>query len=74
MFEIYSLYMIKEEDKTATFIEIRNHTDKILRSMGEEILKDGDDRYVIIGLLKNNKHELEGYTCKYPESEHVYKK
>ena len=61
MYEIYSLYMINEEEKTATFIDTQNHTDELLRSIGETYLKENYDRYVIIGLLKDNKHELDGY-------------
>ena len=61
MYEIYSLYMINEEEKTATFIDTQNHTDELLKSIGEIYLKEGYDKYIIIGLLKDNKHELEGY-------------
>ena len=61
MYEIYSLYMINEEEKTATFIDTQNHTDELLKSIGETYLKEGYDRYIIIGLLKDNKHELDGY-------------
>ena len=62
MYEIYSLYMINEEEKTATFIDIQNHTDELLKSIGETYLEEDYDRYVIIGFFKNNKYELEGYT------------
>lgn len=61
MYEIYSLYMINEEEKTATFIDMNNHTDTLLESIGETCLEEGYDRYVIIGVLKNNGYELEGY-------------
>lgn len=61
MYEIYSLYMINEEEKTATFIDTQNHTDELLKSIGETYLNEGYDRYVIIRVLKNNKHELDGY-------------
>ena len=61
MYEIYSLYMINEKEKTATFIDIHNHTDELLKSIGETYLKEGYDRYVIIGVLKDNKYELDGY-------------
>lgn len=61
MYEIYSLYMINEEEKTATFIDIQNHTDELLKSIGETYLNEGYDRYVIIGVLKNNRYELDGY-------------
>lgn len=65
MYEIYSLYMINEKEKTATFIDIQNHTDELLKSTGETYLKEDYDRYVIIGLLKDNKHELDGYEIFY---------
>ena len=61
MYEIYSLYMINEEEKTATFIDTQNHTDELLKSIGEIYLKEGYDRYVIIGVLKDNRYELNGY-------------
>lgn len=61
MYEIYSLYMINEEEKTATFIDMQNHTDRLLKSIGETYLEEEYDRYVIIGLFKNNGYELEGY-------------
>lgn len=61
MYEIYSLYMINEEEKTATFIDIQKHTDELLKNIGETYLNKGYDRYVIIGVLKNNRYELDGY-------------
>lgn len=61
MYEIYSLYMINEKEKTATFIDIQNHTDELLKSIGETYLEEYYDRYVIIGVLKDNRYELEGY-------------
>ena len=61
MYDIYSLYMINEEEKTATFIDIQNHTDELLKSIGEAYLEEEYDRYVIIGFLKKNSYELEGY-------------
>lgn len=61
MYEIYSLYMINEEEKTATFIDMNNHTDELLKSIGETYLEEEYDRYVIIGVLKDNRYELNGY-------------
>ena len=61
MYEIYSLYMINEKEKTATFIDMQNHTDELLISIGETYLEEDYDRYVIIGVLKDNKYELDGY-------------
>lgn len=61
MYEIYSLYMINEKEKTATFIDIQNNTDELLKSIGETYLEGDYDRYVIIGVLKDNRYELDGY-------------
>ena len=55
MYEIYSLYMINEEEKTATFIDIQNHTDELLKSIGEAYLEEEYDRYVIIGFFKKKQ-------------------
>ena len=62
MYEIYTLYLIEEENKVAEYGVAQNHTKDMLIEIGEESVKKGEyDRYVIIGLLKGNKHELNGY-------------
>lgn len=61
MYETYSLYMINEEEKTATFIDMHSHIDVLLRSIGEAYLNEGYDRYVIVGFFKKNIYELDGY-------------
>lgn len=58
---IVYIYMINEEEKTATFIDIQKHTDELLKSIGETYLNKGYDRYIIVGVLKNNRYELDGY-------------
>lgn len=62
MYEIYSLYLIEEENKVAEYGGTQDNTKDMLIEIGEESVKKGEyDRYVIIGLLKGNTHELNGY-------------
>lgn len=62
MYEIYTLYVIEEENKIATYGGAQRHTKDMLIELGEESVKEGGyDRYVIIGLLKGNMHELDDY-------------
>ncbi len=52
---------LNEKEKTATFIDMHNHIDVLLRSIGETYLNEGYDRYVIVGFFKKNRYELDGY-------------
>ncbi|BDA81576.1 hypothetical protein [Staphylococcus phage vB_SsapH-Golestan-100] len=61
MYEIYSLYVIEEDSKTAIYAGTQNHTKDLLEELGEEYVREGHDRYIITGILKGNKHELDGY-------------
>lgn len=65
MWEIYTLYMIKEDEKIA----VKYYSDKELswiKKEGQYLLEDtGFDRYEILGILgtygKEKQEELKGY-------------
>ena len=63
MYEIYSLYLINENEKKALYMGMENHQDHYLKTIAKERLEVSKyfDRYVIVGVLKGNKDELEGY-------------
>ena len=62
MYEMYTLYVIDEENKTAEYGGGQSHTKDMLIELGEESVKEGGyDRYVIIGLLQGNMYELNDY-------------